>query len=304
MKLISDSIEVRLKNISQEGSGLLTGLKDLDEAIRGLRPANLILIGGRTSMGKSSLALDIGLEVSKICPAMFFSLEMSFEQLQMRAACNIANLSLHRVSKDDITTHEHNILDKAVEELRNRKLFVNDVSTTIYPNNLAETHKKSFPNGIPENSINYKIETAINLGCKLIIIDYLQLMHYGIWSGQEYLRLHGITWTLKELTKKHQIPIVLVSQLSRPDKSRYTEGKTPRPRLTDLRGSGDIEQDAYIVILLHRPDFYQTKKKLDLFSDGVEEAELILAKNRDGIAGITIPVKWCGSWMSFRNLEE
>ena len=253
-------------------------------------------------MGKSSLALDISLNVSKIDPTMFFSLEMSFEQLQMRAVCNIANLSLHRVSKNDITTHEQVILDKATEDLKSRKLFVDDIATTIYPNNLLDTHKKY--EKMPENSINVKIDRAINLGCKLIVIDYLQLMHYGVWSGQEYLRLHGITWALKELTKTYQIPIVLVSQLSRPDKERYVDGKTPRPRLTDLRGSGDIEQDAYIVLLLHRPEFYETNKKLDLFSDGIETAELILAKNRDGIAGCTLPVKWCGSIMSFRNLNE
>jgi len=301
MKLISDSIETRLANISKKG--LLTGLSEIDEAIWGLRPANLILIGGRTSQGKSSLATDIALNVSKTAPVAFFSLEMSETQLQLRAVCNIANLSYNRIRRSEITTREQTTLDEAVEEFKSRKLLVECDINTIYPNNLLETHKR-FEGKMPEKSINCQINKAINLGCELIIIDHLQWMHYGVWAGGEILKLHAITLTLAELAKTHQIPIVLVSQLSRPDRERYKDGKVPRPRLSDLRESGHLEQDACIVILVHRPEFYKTEKKLDLFSDGVEEAELILAKNRDGIAGVTIPVKWCGSWMSFRNMEE
>lgn len=286
----------------KEGIGLLTGLTKLDEAIRGLRPANLILIGGRTSQGKSSLALGMALNVAKMYPVGFFSLEMSFGQLQPRALSNIANLSLHRISADNITVNEREILNEAMKELKTRQLFVDDIAATIYPNNLLETHKRY--EKMPENSINVKIKQAVNLGCKLIVIDYLQLIHYGVWSGQEYLRLHGITWALKELTKTYQIPIILVSQLSRPDKDRYIDDKNPPPRLTDLRGSGDIEQDAYIVLLLHRPQHYETGKELDLFSDSIEDdVELIIAKNRDGATG-TIKLKWYGSILSYRNLED
>lgn len=299
MQLISEKIKDAVANIGKESIGLTSGITKLDEAIRGFRPANLYLIGGRSSMGKTSLALDISLNVSKDCPVMLFSLEMNFARLQLRALCQLADVNHHRVCLGKFREGEPDKLKKSAEQLKNHKLFVDDTTTNIYPDDYTARYKQP----IPKNSMNTAIEKAVKFGCKLVVIDYLQLIRLGAKTEAEYLRLHEITWQLHTLAKRYEIPIILASQLARFEDSRY-EGKNPRPRLDDLKGSGDIENDSDIVILLHRPQYYSKRGQVDIYADHIEDdALLIIAKNRDGVVG-DVPVRWQGYAMSWVNLED
>jgi len=250
--------------------------------------------------------MDIGLEVSKTNPVHFFSVEMNFQQLQLRALSNLSGINHHRLCNFDTSLAEKETLNEVVADLQQRQLFIDEESNTLYPINVLHTHKairEKYGDKMPPNSINAGIEQAINLGCKLIIVDYLQILNCGIWTERNDIRIHQITWTLSQYAKKYQIPIILVSQLRRFEQSRYKNNKAPRPRLDDLRDSGAIEQDSNIVILLHRPQHYETDKELDLFTNTVEnDAELIIAKNRSGKTG-TVKLAWHGSIMSFRNLK-
>lgn len=296
---ISDNIDSIIEDYQKNPMGLKSGINALDDAIRGLRPANLILIAGRSSMGKTALSLDIGLNVAKENPVILFSLEMNYEQLQSRALCNIAGLNHQKMSLGKGNKKELEILNKVAKELKNRNLLIDDYTSTIYGGDYSIKYKKE----IPINSINTQIEKAIKFGCRLIIIDYLQLMRFGTWTEREDLRLHQITWELHNISKKKKIPIILLSQLRRFETERYKGKPDPRPRLDDLRDSGAIEQDSDIVLLLHRPNYYKTTEPLDLFNDNIEDnAEIIVAKNRNGAVG-RINVNWYGFCMSFKNKE-
>lgn len=253
-------------------------------------------------MGKSSLALDFALNAPS---CYFISLEMSEKQLQERALCNIAGLNHHRITLGKFEKGDKDRLKKAATILENKNLMIEDSINIMYPADYTQIYKGK---PMPSPSINGLVDKAANnYHAKLIVIDYLQLIKFGMYTEREDLRIHKITWELHELTKKHNIPIVLLSQLKRFETDRYYEGKgkkcSPKPRLDDLRDSGSIEQDADIVLLLHRPSYYDKEEEVNIYDDIVEDdAIIICAKNRSGPTG-DINLSFHTSEMSWKNFE-
>lgn len=298
MELFSDNIKEIATNIGNNPMGIRSGIDSLDNAIRGFRPANLILVGGRSSHGKTSIALDFALNAPS---CMFFSLEMSKQQLKERALCSLANLNHHRITLGKMQPGDKDKLLAASEILSGKKIMLEDEINTIYPSDYPIIYKGK---EIPTNSINSLIEKVPKYDLGLIIIDYLQLIRFGMWTEREDIRLHKITWELHNISKRLNIPIILLSQLRRFETDRYYESKkkvSPIPRLDDLRDSGAIEQDSDIVLLLHRPRMYDEKMEINLYEDVVEDdAQIIIAKSRNGPTGsLNVPFH-CGS-MSWIN---
>ena len=267
----------RLNELALSGSdipGLSTGFRDLDRKINGLNRTDLILIAARPGMGKTSIALNIALNVAKKNPektVAFFSLEMSREQLVMRLMSNesfVDNQSLvtGRLSEDEWTK-----LGIAASALSQTDIRVDDnPSITV-----AE--------------MNAKCRRLDNLG--LVLIDYLQLMTgsgYGRQAENRVNVVSDISRALKIMAKELNVPVICLSQLSRGPESRQDK----RPILSDLRESGAIEQDADEVLFLYRDDYYHEN------SEEKNVAECIVAKNRHGETG-TVKLQWLPQYTTF-----
>ena len=257
--------------------GLSTGLRDLDMKINGLNKSDLLLIAARPAMGKTSFALNIGLNVAKKynSTVAFFSLEMSREQLTMRLLANESFVELGKLLTGKLSDEEWTKLAMASAALSQTDLRVDDnPSITV-----AE--------------INAKCRRLDNLG--LVVIDYLQLMQgsgYGKASDNRVNVVSDISRSLKIMAKELNVPVICLSQLS-----RGPEGRTDkRPMLSDLRESGAIEQDADEVIFLYRDEYYNENTE----DKGV--AECIVAKNRHGEVG-TVKLQWVGQYQTFADRE-
>ncbi|MCP4697757.1 MAG: replicative DNA helicase [Gammaproteobacteria bacterium] len=287
-----------------EITGLEIGLIDLDNMLGGLQPEDLIIIAGATSMGKTVLGVGLAEAGAKVGPTLFCSLEMSAKQIHLRRIAAKAQIDHDRLrrGKRHRTPLGQPELDKAIrvgQELKNNQLIIDDRG------------------GI---SVSYLRRKARHLmrteGLVLIVVDYLQLM-----SGEGENRTNevaSITRGLKALAKELGIPIVALSQLSRAVDAR--EGNVPR--LSDLRESGSIEQDADVVGFVFREEYYLEKakpvqgvnetaekfgQKQDAYLSRLAKvkgiAEIILPKNRHGQTG-TVPVKFVGAYQRFENLQR
>jgi replicative DNA helicase len=241
--------------------GIPTGFCELDRMTGGLRSGELAITGARTGMGKTSFALDIALHAAREIPVKFFSLEMAKRQLAPRALSFFSRVSLKRTVNADITEAELLSHFEAVNKLRELNIYAEFEAGMSIGEICAETHA-----------------FCARRGKALIIIDHL---HYLRTDGKNYenrnIELGKITHALKELAKKLDIPILLLSQLNR-DIDR-SGSKDKSPRLSDLRDSGNIEQDADTVWFIHRPGWYE--------GSGIDPAEtdIIVAKNRSGPTG-------------------
>lgn len=279
--------------------GVSTGLPSLDACIRGLLPARVIVIAARSGVGKSSLMLDMALAVSKETGVSIFSVEMPFSLVQTRALANLTGLNHEIMVLNKLLPLEKLEVEKAAKSLELLPITVDDAALTLYPMDYERAYKRP----IPPNSFNCKLTDAVKAGSKVVFIDYLQLIRVAGKFESEVQRLHEITWFLHEQSKVLDICIVLLSQLRRFDQERYKKGP-PRPRLDDLFGSSTTENDVDVAILIHRPSYYEQKVKIDLFENRTEEdAELIIAKSRNGTTGI-IPVDFRGYCMSFKDQEQ
>ena len=269
-----------LTELSQSDSpipGLSTGLRDLDTKINGLNKSDLCLIAARPAMGKTSFALNIGLNVAKKykMTVAFFSLEMSREQLAMRLVSGESFVDSQKLATGKLSEDEWSKLCMASSALSQTDIRVDDnPSITV-----AE--------------MNAKLRRVDNLG--LVIIDYLQLMQgsgYGKNDGNRVNIVSDISRSLKIMAKELNVPVICLSQLS-----RGPEGRTDkRPMLSDLRESGAIEQDADEVLFLYRDDYYNpdTEEK--------NVAECIVAKNRHGEVG-TVKLQWLPQYTTFADRE-
>lgn len=273
----------RLTELSEAGSdisGVSTGLHDLDKALSGLNKTDLMLLAGRPGMGKTSLGLNIALNVAKKYPkrtVAFFSLEMSKQQLVTRLLANESFIDNKKLTTGKLSVDEWSKLGIASAAISQTDLRVDDnPSITV-----AE--------------MNAKCRRIDDLA--LVVIDYLQLMTssgskntYGGENRQQVVS--DISRSLKIMAKELNVPVLCLSQLSRANEGRQDK----RPMLSDLRESGAIEQDADEVLFIYREDYYnkETEKQ--------NIAECIIAKNRHGETG-TVELQWLPQFTTFADRE-
>ncbi len=283
--VITNEVYPTLSNITSENAdefkGIPTGFSKLDEIISGLNRSDLVLIGARPAMGKTSFALNIARNVG--CAGkkvVFFSLEMSNEQLASRVLSTEARVESNKLRSGNISQAEWQRLAEATSFLASRcELYFDDTSTITVP------------------EIKAKIRRMKNVDC--IIIDYLGLMQSAKKSDNRVQEVTEITRSLKLLAKDLKIPVVVCCQLSRgPEKNGKASN---RPMLSDLRDSGSIEQDADIVMMLYREGYYKNDKK-DAEEVDMTQADVDVAKNRHGPTE-RIKLHWDGQFTLFSTLE-
>ncbi|MDE5946746.1 MAG: replicative DNA helicase [Oscillospiraceae bacterium] len=256
--------------------GARTGFTALDSAISGLNKSDLIVIAARPGMGKTAFAMNIASNYAKRSKGkqvVVFNLEMSKEQLATRLLATEAKVDSYNLRSGRIQSNEWIRLATSAGSLSTMPMFID------------ETPAMSVP------QIKAKLRRTENLG--LVVIDYLQLMESSIKSDSRVLIVSEITRQLKIMAKEFNVPVILLSQLSRTTEQRTNK----RPQLSDLRDSGSIEQDADIVMFLYREAYYneQTEKK--------NVAQCIIAKNRHGETG-TIDLYWDGRYTRFSDLNK
>ena len=261
-----DQIEQRYNN-NDELVGVSSGFYDLDAKTSGFQKSNLIIIAARPSMGKTAFALNIaqhvGLNLKK--PVLIFSLEMSKEQLVQRMLCSEAEIDAQRISTGKLQANDWVGLSEAMGKFYDAPIFIDDCSSLTITDLRAKCRKKAMQVG--------------EIG--LIVVDYLQLMEGGSKGSSEANRVNvisAISRGLKGIARDINAPVIALSQLSR-DIEKRTD-KTPM--LSDLRVSGSIEQDADIVMFIHRDDYYD-KEGENLENKG--KAKIIIAKHRSGSTG-------------------
>ena len=247
-----------IERISQgvEGEGVFTGFRDLDALTNGFHPGNMIVLAARPAVGKSTLGLDIVRNAAihnGDCAAMF-SLEMSRSEITMRMLSAEARVGLHNIRSGSLSDDDWQRLARRMGEISQAPLFIDDS-----PNlSLMEIRAKA-----------RRLKQRHDL--KIIVIDYLQLMTSGKRVENRQQEVSEFSRNLKLLAKELNVPVVAISQLNRSPEQRSDK----RPMLSDLRESGSIEQDADVVILLHRDDLYDNNSRSG-------EADLIVAKHRNG----------------------
>jgi replicative DNA helicase len=270
-----DNIE-KLYHSGNKVSGVESGFIDLDAKISGLNPSDLIIVAARPAMGKSAFVLNIASYVAmhQKVPVMIFSLEMSKEQLVNRILCSESEVDSMKLKNADLSSEDWLKLGEASSKLAEVPIYIDDTPGLSSAELRAKCRKA-------------KLEKNIGL----VIIDYLQLMESKTKNASRQQEISEISRSLKILAKELSIPVIALSQLSRATESRADH----RPMLSDLRESGAIEQDADIVMFLHREDYYnpETEKK--------NIAEVIVSKNRNGSTG-TVELAWLGQYTKFANL--
>ena len=273
-------VELKQKSLEPMLPGLTSGFYDLDSITQGFQKSDLIIIAGRPSMGKTALCLNIALNVIKKyeCPILFFSLEMSKEQVIYRILANEIEISNTRLKTGQIYENDWAQINQTVKNLSALPLFINDMPNLSVQEIRAKVQKIVFEQK--------------NIG--LIIIDYLQLMQNSkMQSDNRVQELSQITRGLKSIAREFQVPLITLSQLSRSVENRINK----RPILSDLRESGSIEQDADLVLMLYRDSYYNsTVSEIDL-------TELIIAKHRNGPIG-TVNLSFEEKHTKFKNYEK
>ncbi|MCX5704610.1 MAG: replicative DNA helicase [Candidatus Omnitrophica bacterium] len=281
-EIIKDGIE-KIDLLYQKKAhvtGIPTGYIDFDIKTAGLQSSDLIIIAGRPSMGKSAFALGIAeyAGVVEKIPTAVFSLEMSKEQLVQRLLCAHAKVDAHKVRTGYLATSDWPRLTAAAGKLSEAPIFIDDTPAISVMELRAKARR-------------LKLQQDI----KLIIVDYLQLMR-GTTSSAESRQqeISEISRSLKALARELNVPIIAISQLSRAVESRTDH----RPQLSDLRESGAIEQDADVVVLILREEYYNPTP------DNQGIAEIMIAKQRNGPAGISVKLAFIKEYTRFENIAH
>ncbi|WP_063353149.1 replicative DNA helicase [Streptomyces sp. MJM8645] len=261
-------------------SGVPTGFADLDKLTDGLQPGQLIIIGGRPGMGKSTAALDIArtAAIKHGVPSAFFSLEMSRRELQLRLLSAEGRVALHHLRTGNTTDDDWGRIARVTGRISEAPTFIDDAAGLT----MMEIRTKA------------RRQAMSDTGLGLMVVDYLQLLKTGGRAAENRQQeVSDLSRNLKLLAKELEIPVIALSQLNRGPEAR-TEKK---PGLSDLRESGAIEQDADIVILVHREDAYEKE------SPRAGEADLIVAKHRNGPTA-TITVAFQGHYSRFVDMTR
>ena len=250
-------------------TGLATGFSELDKMTDGLHGSEMIVIAARPSMGKTALAMNIAEHVAVQLgkPVAFFSLEMSAQQLVQRTLCSMARVDLGKVRNGFLSERDFPALQTAASRLAEAKIFIDDTSGLSILELRAKARRLKSKEGI-----------------EAIFIDYLQLLRSTSRRAQDnrQLEIAEISSGLKAISKELNIPVVVLAQLNRNPEGRTGDAKG-RPRLSDLRESGSIEQDADLVALLVREEYYADTEEDKKETEG--KATLIIAKQRNGPVG-------------------
>jgi len=262
--LVMRAYELIEKREGTHVTGLPTGYYELDDLTCGLQRGEMIIIAGRPSMGKTALALNIAEHIGVVekIPLAIFSLEMGRQQLAERFLCSYSGVDSQLVRKGMLSTEHYQKLVEACGIVSEAPIYIDDTSA-LTPLELRAKARR--------------LKSMYNI--EAIVVDYLQLMGLGmgkIESRQQ--EITAISRYLKSLARELNVPVVVLSQLNRASEGR--EGH--RPRMSDLRESGSIEQDADVVMLLHREDYYHHGEP-DYQVDNT--AEVIIAKQRNGPTG-------------------
>lgn len=258
--MFNDVLE-HIEMLEQQGSdltGLATGYVDIDKKLAGLQPANLVVIAARPAMGKSSLALGIGINVAaQNEPVALFSLEMSKEELVQRILSSVGKVDSMKLRSGQLGPLWQRVVD-AAGRMYQAPIFIDDSPVVTVTDIRAKCRRLKRRRGL-----------------SLVVVDYLQLMQASNRENRQQ-EISEITRNLKNLARELEVPIIAVSQLNRSLESREDK----RPRLADLRESGAIEQDADVVMFIYRHEYYHPEEQE---KKGI--AEVIVAKHRAGSTG-------------------
>ena len=290
------SIEERKKHKSAV-TGVPSGFTGLDRVTHGFQPSDLIILAARPSVGKTSFALNIVEHVMTNVETMsfgigFFSLEMSRMQLVERLISSKARINLSRVRSGDLERTEWTKLGQTFNSLSQSNLLIDDSSQLT----IMEIRGKA-------RQMKYKFAemsktSGKNIDLKLIVVDYLQLIHSNIQTrrnGTREQEIADISRGLKALAKELNIPVVALAQLS-----RAVEQRQDKPRLSDLRESGSIEQDADLVMFLHRQK--PNRDDEEVIDERNNQVEVILAKHRNGSIIDGLPLNFVAEQTRFENI--
>ena len=284
MQKISACLKANLKEISNpaqkpgEINGIPTGFTDLDRKLLGMRAGQLLILAARPGMGKTALALNMALNATKATqlPIAIFSLEMLAPELSMRMVASESKVDTQSIRSRNFHPNDLRDINRVVSELSSYPIYIND-SANISIFDIQSQCRK--------------IRAQQGLG--MIVVDYIQLMrpHNGKIPREQ--QISEISRGLKQMSKEMECPVIALSQLNRSSEARMDK----RPMVSDLRESGSLEQDADIVLLIYRDDYYNHDSR----EKGI--AEVSIAKNRMGEQG-TVKVSWMGNIYLFGNLEH
>jgi replicative DNA helicase len=278
----------KLERLSREGqsvTGVASGFKDIDDITGGFQRSNLIVLAARPSMGKSALvaniAENVALKAAK--PVALFSLEMSETELAQRFVASQARMSGDRLRKGQVAREDWPRVVRACESLVKAPLWIDDSSDI----DVLELRAKARRLHATESRRN-------GGGLGLIIVDYLQLMRADPSADSRVEQVGQISRGLKILARELDVPVLAVSQLNRSPEQRPDK----RPLLSDLRESGQIEQDADLVMFIYRDDYYNKE------SEDPNTAEISIAKHRNGPAGVTVRLSFLTRFPKFANIAR
>ncbi|MEO5619372.1 MAG: replicative DNA helicase, partial [Cypionkella sp.] len=291
-------------------AGVSTGLIDLDKKLGGLHPSDLLILAGRPSMGKTSLATNIAFNIAKAYKrgvthegtegaveggvVGFFSLEMSAEQLAARILSEASEVPSEQIRRGDMTEQEFRRFVEAAKSLESCPLYIDDTPALPISQVAARARRLKRTHGLD-----------------VLIIDYLQLLKGSSKGDNRVQEVSEITQGLKAIAKELNIPVIALSQLSRQVESREDK----RPQLSDLRESGSIEQDADVVMFVYRDEYYKEREKpgdhelekiaawQTLMESVRGKAEVIIGKQRHGPIG-SVELSFEGRFTRFGNLAK
>jgi replicative DNA helicase len=312
LKAVTDAVQVANAAYMREGgmAGLSTGLIDMDKKLGGLHRSDLLILAGRPSMGKTSLATNIAFNIAKAYKkgltddgsegaieggsVGFFSLEMSAEQLAARVLSEAAEVPSEQIRKGDMTEVEFRRFVEAAKSLETCPLYIDDTPALPISQLAARARRLKRTHGLD-----------------VIIVDYLQLVRPATAKDSRVNEVSEITQGLKAIAKELDIPVIALSQLSRQVENREDK----RPQLSDLRESGSIEQDADVVMFVYREEYYKEREKpgdhdlekMAIWQEEMErlhgKAEVVIGKQRHGPIG-TVELSFEGRYTRFGNLVK
>jgi replicative DNA helicase len=312
LKAVTDAVNVANAAYQRDGglAGISTGLTDLDRKLGGLHPSDLLILAGRPSMGKTSLATNIAFNIAKAYRrgrlpdgsegaveggvVGFFSLEMSAEQLAARILSEAAEVPSEQIRRGDMTEQEFRRFVEAAKALESCPLYIDDTPALPISQVAARARRLKRTHGLD-----------------VLMVDYLQLLKGASRSENRVNEVSEITQGLKAIAKELNIPVVALSQLSRQVESRDDK----RPQLSDLRESGSIEQDADVVMFVYRDEYYKEREKpgdhelekMAAWQQVMEQvhgkAEVIIGKQRHGPIG-SVELAFEGRFTRFSNLAR